>query len=185
MPVGGHVNAPHECRLIIVSGDEGAGKSTIIRALLPQTPRSASIDAEDLGQVNPCPMDDLFFDLLRHNVAVLAENFWGAGYVNVIAGSFIRDYADYVAFQRLLTQHPTVVVVELLVAKAERDVRRTTRLKPTTQEWRDRVDVVPEDLTIRQSADADYRYVGLDTTHLDVVGTIQRIRAAIPEIYAA
>ena len=59
-----------------------------MRALLPSTPYGARIDAEDIGQTNPCPMDDTFFDLLRRNMAGLVENFWAAGYVNVIAGSF-------------------------------------------------------------------------------------------------
>src|SRR5262249_60790041 len=65
-------------RLIIISGEEGAGKSTIVRALLPSTPYGARIDAEDIAQTNPCPMDDTFFDLLRRNVADLVENFWAA-----------------------------------------------------------------------------------------------------------
>ena len=73
-------------RLVLVTGEEGAGKSTIIRALLPHTQRSAQIDAEDIGQTNPCLMDDQFIDLLRRNVAGLVENFWAAGYRNVIAG---------------------------------------------------------------------------------------------------
>ena len=90
--------ASPEQRLIIISGEEGAGKSTIVRALLPSTPYGARIDAEDIGQTNPCPMDDPFFDLLRRNVAGLVENFWAAGYVNVIAGSFLRRYSDYVSF---------------------------------------------------------------------------------------
>ena len=79
LPVQGH-------RLVLVTGEEGAGKSTIIRALLPHTQRSAQIDAEDIGQTNPCLMDDQFIDLLRRNVAGLVENFWAAGYRNVIAG---------------------------------------------------------------------------------------------------
>lgn len=32
-------------RLVIVTGQEGAGKSTIVRELLPHTPRGAQIDA--------------------------------------------------------------------------------------------------------------------------------------------
>src|SRR5690349_12625135 len=95
-------HASPEQRLIIISGEEGAGKSTIVRALLPSTPYGARIDAEDIGQTNPCPMDDIFFDLLRRNVAGLVENFWAAGYVNVIAGSFLRRYSDYVSFRQLL-----------------------------------------------------------------------------------
>ena len=43
------------------------------------------------------------------------------------------------------------------------------------------VDQVPEDVTIRQAADADYRYIGIDTTDLDVAGTVQRIHSAVPE----
>jgi hypothetical protein len=116
-------------RLVLVSGEEGAGKSTIIRALLPYTPLGVRIDAEDIGQTNPCPMDDEFFDLLRRNVAVLVENFWTAGYVNVIAGSFVRHYQDYLAFRQLLTRPSAVFLVELLVEKNVRDHRRITRAK--------------------------------------------------------
>jgi hypothetical protein len=171
-------------RLIIVSGEEGAGKSTIVRALLPSTPRGARIDAEDIGQTNPCPMDDTFFDLLRRNVAGLVENFWAAGYANVIAGSFLRRYCDYVSFRQLLPRPSAVFLVDLLVDREVRDRRRITRAKQTTQEWRDMVDQIPEDQTIRQAANADYRYIGIDTTELDVAGTVQRIQDAIPEIYA-
>ena len=55
-------------------------------------------------------------------------------------------------------------MVELLVSKAIRDRRRVTRAKQTSQEWRDRVDLTPEDLTVRQAVDPDYRYIGIDTT---------------------
>jgi len=172
-------------RLIIISGEEGAGKSTIVRALLPSTPHGARIDAEDIGQTKPCLMDDEFFGLLRRNVAGLVVNFWAAGYVNVIAGSFLRCYSDYVSFRQLLPRPLAVFLVDLLVDREVRDHRRTTRAKRTTQEWRDMVDQIPEDRTLRQAADADYRYIGIDTTALDVTGTVQRIHGAIPEIYAS
>jgi hypothetical protein len=178
-------SATPKYQLVLVSGEEGAGKSTIIRALLPHTPQGARIDAEDVGQTNPCPMNDASFELLRRNVAGLVENFWAAGYVNVVAGSFLRDYADYLAFRRLLTRPAAVFVAELLVDKDARDHRRVTRAKQTTQEWRDKVDLIPEDRTLRQATDADYRYLGVDTTALDVAETVRRITAAIPEIYAS
>jgi hypothetical protein len=171
-------------RLVIICGEEGAGKSTIVRALLPSTPYGARIDAEDIGQTNPCTMDDTFFGLLRRNVAGLVENFWAAGYVNVIAGSFLRCYSDYVSFRQLLPPSSAVFLVDLLVHKEVRDQRRITRAKQTTQEWRDMVDQIPEDRTLRQAADADYRYIGIDTTDLDVAATVQRIEDAIPEVYA-
>jgi hypothetical protein len=174
-----------ERRLIVVNGEEGAGKSTVLRAVLPHTPSAARIDAEDIGQTNPCPMDDPFFALLRHNVAFLVESFWRAGYLNVVAGSFLRDYPDYLAFRRLLGGPAEVYLVDLLVAKDVRDQRRLTRAKRTSQEWRDRVDLIPEDVSIRQATGADYRYIGIDTSHLDVAATVARIKAAIPEVYGA
>jgi hypothetical protein len=129
-------------------------------------------------------MDDTFFALLGRNVAGLVENFWAAGYSNVIAGSFLRRYSDYLSFRPLLSQPSAVFLVDLLVDREVRDHRRITRAKQTTQEWRDMVDQVPEDVTIRQAGDADYRYVGIDTTDLDVARTVRRIQSAIPEIYA-
>jgi len=171
-------------RLVIISGEEGAGKSTIVRALLPSTPHGAQIDAEDIGQTNPCPMDDTFFDLLHRNVAGLVQNFWAAGYANVIAGSFLRCYSDYVSFRQLLPPPSAVFLVNLLVDGQVRDHRRVTRGKQTTQEWRDMVDQIPEDQTIRQAANADCQYIGIDTTDLDVAETVQRIQDAIPEVYA-
>lgn len=156
---------------------------SIVRALLPSTPYGARIDAGDIGQANPCPMDDAFFGLLRRNAAGLAENFRAAGYVNVIAGSVLRRYPGYVSF-RQLPRPPAVFLIDLLAGKEVRDHRRITRAKRTTQQWRDMADQIPEDRTIRRAADADYRYTGIDTTGLDVGGTVQRIKDAIPEVYA-
>jgi hypothetical protein len=166
-------------RLVLVCGEEGAGKSTIVRALLPVTPRGARIDGEDLGQTNPCPMDDTFFDLLRRNVAGLVRNYWAAGYDTVVAGSFLRHYADYEAFRPLLPEPHETHLVELLVDRDVRNHRRLTRAKRTTQEWRDRVDRIPEDLTMRQAVDPPYRYLGVDTTHLTVAETVDRIAASV------
>lgn len=183
-PVTPLASLVRERRLIIVCGEEGVGKSTIVRALLPSTPYGARIDAEDIGQTNPCPMDDMFFGLLARNVAGLVENFWAAGYVNVIAGSFIRCHADYAAFRQLLPRPTAVFLVDLLADRQVRERRRITRAKQTTQEWRDMVDRIPEDRTIRQAADADYRYIGIDTTCLDIADTVHQIKNTIPEVYA-
>jgi energy-coupling factor transporter ATP-binding protein EcfA2 len=174
---------PRGHRLVLITGEEGAGKSTVVRALLPHTPVGARIDAEDIGQTNPCLMDDEFFDLLRRNVVGLVENFWAAGYVNVVAGSFLRHYSDYIAFRELVTRPSEVFLVDLLVDKEVRDHRRVTRAKRTTREWRDMVDLIPEDRTLRQATDADYRYVGIDTTDLTVDETVRRIKNAIPDVY--
>jgi hypothetical protein len=69
------------------SGGKGSSSSAARKALasqpscalLPSTPYGARIDAEDIGQTSPCPMDDAFFGLLGRNVAGLVGNFWAAG----------------------------------------------------------------------------------------------------------
>ena len=53
------------------------------------------------------------------------------------------------------------------------------------EDWHPSLSVqVPEDRTIRDAADADYTYIGIDTTHLDVPATVDRVMSAIPEVYA-
>jgi hypothetical protein len=96
----------------------------------------------------------------------------------------IRAWAKEQSFRQLLPRPSAVFLVDLLVDREVRNRRRITRAKQTTQEWRDMVDQIPEDQTIRQAADADYRYIGIDTTGLDVARTVQRIKGAIPEVYA-
>lgn len=127
-------------RLILITGQEGAGKTTIVRALLPHTPRAAHIDGEDVADVNPCLFDDAFWRLLHGNVAALAHNYWAAGYENVIAGSFFITRDDFLQFRALVSEVDEVCMVQLLVQPEERQRRRLTRAKQTTQEWRDMVD---------------------------------------------
>ncbi|NBE96198.1 hypothetical protein FE391_20300 [Nonomuraea sp. KC401] len=174
---------PAARHLILVSGREGAGKSTIIRALLPLTPHGARVDGEDLGQVNPCRYDEAFWHLLRSNVAVLVRNYWAAGYPNVIAGSFFLTRDDYLRFRDLVPEVDEVYMVELLVEHDERQRRRLTRAKQTTQEWRDGVDLADtRDTTIADDQDG-YRYLGVDSTGMTPEETVAAIRRGIPEIY--
>jgi len=175
-----------ERRLMLITGQEGVGKSTVIRGLLPRLRQGAAIDAEDVGQVNPWIHDDAFRELHRRNVAALAENFWAAGYANVVAGSFFDTLTEYRAFRALLTQDPAeVVVVELVAAKTERDRRRTTRAKITNQQWRDLVDRAhrPDESLSRAERDVGFRFVSLDTTALDLTATVAQVVAVEPKMF--
>ncbi len=177
------VGHPVTRRLLLISGQEGAGKTTIIRALLPHTPRGARVDAEDLGQVNPCLYDDAFWRLLRANVAGLVRNYWSAGFENVITGSFLGTRDDFLRFRELIPEVNEVYMVQLLVQPEERQHRRLTRAKRTTQEWRDRVDRHEKAGTTIEADQDGYRYFGVDSTGMTPEQTVEAIVREFPEIY--
>lgn len=169
-------------RLIVIVGQEGVGKSTIVRALLPQLRDGAVLDGEDVGQVTPWVYDETFRHLHRCNVAAVVNNFWAAGYRTVVAGSFLRSFAEFLAFRTLLPDDVDVTVVQLVARKHVRDQRRAGRAKLTSQEWRDAVDQAEPDDTTLQRADAGYRYITLDTSDLDVAQSVMRIRVEVLDV---
>jgi hypothetical protein len=174
---------PTEYRLVIIVGQEGVGRTTIVRALLPYLQHGAVIDAEDLGQVNPWTWDDTFKNLLWNNVASLVHNFWQGGYTTVVAGSFINDHADYLQFRSRLDRDVHVSVIHLCASKAARDQRRTARSKPTSKQWRDDLDRrFPEDTTLG-TASADYAYIRVGTSALSIAETVAHITRALPELF--
>ncbi|MGC4191666.1 MAG: hypothetical protein QM589_10990 [Thermomicrobiales bacterium] len=169
--------------LVILVGQEGSGKSTTVRALMKETPSSAQIDAEDVGQVNPWQMDEAFVQLMWKNVADLTRNFWTADYRTVIAGSFLSNIEHYDAFRKVLPDEANVYVVQLCAGKPTRDIRRAKRPKQSTKEWRDMVDRVdPEDTTFA-AAHGDFRFLRIDNDGRDVSETIDLVRAWAPELY--
>jgi len=173
--------------LILVTGEEGAGKSTVMSALLPRTPGGAKIDAEDVGQVNPFNFDQAFLDLLWDNVTSVIANYWAAGYPTVITGSLLDSdtHASFQQFRTRLPNDPDVYVVHLSASKPVRDQRRIDRAKPSTKEWRDRVDASypAGDTSLRDNAD-DYRYIPVNNEAQQITETLEMIMQAIPEIYS-
>lgn len=171
------------CHLVVVVGQEGVGKSTVVRGLKSAVVRGAVLDGEDVGQVQPWVYDEAFRDLHRRNVAALVRNFWAAGYPTVVAGSFLASHREYEAFRPLLPVDADVTVVQLLAAKHVRDARRSSRAKSTTQEWRDMVDRVDdEDTTFRAAAaqaDLGYRFFAVDTSALSASDTVEHVARAV------
>lgn len=173
-----------ERNLIVIVGQEGVGKSTLVRALLPHTVSGAQIDAEDIGQLNPFVFDNAFKQLLWKNVSALTQNYWRAGINTVLAGSFLNDFQDYLGFRSYLPSEAQIFMVHLCAGKSTRDQRRIDRLKSSTQEWRDWIDEhYPEDASL-SSADADYRYIRIENDGSSLDKTIAQVIAAIPEVYA-
>ncbi len=169
--------------LILVVGQEGAGKSTTVRALAPEIPWSARIDAEDLSYVNPWGLDELRLNLLWKNVADLTKNYWQAGFRNMVAGSFLSNIDHYHAFRDHLDADANTYLIHLCAGTSVRDTRRIERLKPTTKEWREHVDRVDSEDTTFAESQGDYRYLRIDNDGLTVAETIDRVRDWAPGLF--
>ena len=172
--------------LVLITGEEGAGKSSVMAALLPHTPGGAKLDAEDVGQVHPFRFDAPFLDLLRANVVAVVSNFWNAGYLTVITGSLLDGdtYSSFQQFRSLLPKDVAIYVVRLSASKAVRDRRRIERAKPSSEGWRNRVDAsYPAGDTSLHDNASNYRYVAIDNSTHRLADTVAAIQAAIPELY--
>ncbi|SDX76862.1 hypothetical protein SAMN05661080_01146 [Modestobacter sp. DSM 44400] len=170
-------------RLVLLTGQEATGKSTVVRALLPRTPSGAQLDAEDVGQVNPWVYDAAFTELHLRNATAVALNFWKAGYRTVLVGSLVNTHVEYLEFRRRLPEDVDVLVVQLTASRAVRNQRRLGRGKRSDQQWHDLVDRNdPEDTTLAAAA-GDYRYVCVDTGSLRLEEALRQIMAAAPEIW--
>lgn len=65
-----------------------------------------------------------------------------------------------------------------------RDQRRIDRAKPSTKEWRDRVDAsYPSGDTSLSDNARDYRYIAVHNDTQQLAETLAGIMQAIPEIY--
>ncbi len=170
-------------KLLIICGQEGTGKSTIAKAILPHLKNGAAFDAENILQVNPFEFDEKFKQLAIDNSAVLINSFFGHGCERVVAGSFIGDRAGYDAFKTKLEHSPKVFIVMLVASQEVRDKRRMERAKPTTKEWRDIADAkAPKDTTLGAAKD-EYDYYEIDNSGLTVDETIAEVKKKIPDFF--
>jgi hypothetical protein len=87
-------------------------------------------------------------------------------------------------FRELVPEVDEVYMVQLLVQPDERQHRRLTRAKQTTQEWRDKVDQLDTgDTTIAANQDG-YSYLAVDSTEMTPGQTVAAIMREFPEIYS-
>lgn len=171
--------------LIILNGQEGAGKSTLAKALLPHLKNGASFDAETILQVNPFCFDENFQNLAISNAADLILNFYEHGFDTVIAASFLNDRPWYDRFRSLLPGHYNIYIIMLEANKETRDIRRIEREKPTSKEARDWLDnKYPPDTTFKEGeATEDYKYIAIDNSKLTVAETVGLIKATVPQVF--
>jgi len=132
--------------LIIIFGQEGVGKTTIISTLPEYIPNSAGVDGEDLLNVNPWAWNEKTKKLLWENVIDTTRNFWEFGYNPVVTGSFFNYYSEFQEFKGQIPEAKNIIVIQLCADKEIRDDRRRKRPKKYQKEVSDWVDnYYPED----------------------------------------
>ncbi len=151
-------------KLLIVFGDEGAGKSTFAKRIVPHLKNGASFDAENILQVNPFEFNSQFIELGIANSLDLIHNFFEAGYERVVAGSFINTREQFDTFKSQLKYDSEIYVLQLVADKSIRDNRRLNREKPTNQEQMDWMDKTwPTSSSLKEMAgDGVYTFFKLD-----------------------
>ncbi len=161
--------------IVIIFGQEGVGKTTIISALPEYIPNSAGVDGEDLINVNPWAWNEKNKKLLWENIIDTARNFWNFGYNPVITGSFFNYYSEFLEFKKLIPEEINIIVFQLCGGKAVRDERRVNRSKPYHKEksdWVDEIYLEDRDFRIHNNK---FSYLRIDTDDLTVEKTISII----------
>tara|TARA_Y100000310_G_scaffold338639_1_gene428841 strand:- start:79 stop:591 length:513 start_codon:yes stop_codon:yes gene_type:complete len=162
-------------KLILLTGQEGAGKTTIAKHILPHLKKGASFDAENILQVNPFIYNKKFQELAIRNSVDLINNFYNAGYTTVVAGSFFGDIKGYESLKKKLKYKCKTYIVYLSASKTVRDKRRLKRNKPTTKKMMDWIDKNhPKDTTLMNTK-KDYVYIEIDNSNLSLQKTIRKL----------
>ena len=161
-----------EQSLIIIFGQEGVGKTTIISTLPEYIPNSAGVDGEDLLNVNPWAWNEKTLKLLWKNIIDTTRNFWAFGYNPVITGSFFNYYFEFREFKKFLPERTNIIVIQLCADREVRDRRRRKRPKEYQKEVSDWVDKnYPEDQEFREQSNIE-SYLRINNGEQEVEETI-------------
>jgi len=144
-------------KLIIIGGCCGAGKETTGRLLSEALEPSAWIDFKSLGRIAPWAYDEKLISLSIENARALVNNFFRAGYCQVVLSGFGFSQKEFDALTALVHADCRVLYVWLDVDKIVRDKRRIGRARDAADkpEFLDDIDAVvtdPGELSIPNGA---------------------------------
>lgn len=172
-------------KLLIVCGQEGVGKSTLLKSLVKQLRHGAVVDVEDLLQVNPWKQNKEFENLALDNAAAIVNNFFKYSYPQVAVGSAVRNRKELDLFKTKLVLQPETYILNLVVFQDILDKRRKQReQEPYTEKFLEWLKTSPQqDSTLKESNDSSYTYVEIDNEKLSVEETIMQLKKTIPKFF--
>jgi len=134
-------------KLIIIGGCCGAGKETTGRLLSEALEPSAWIDFKSLGRIAPWAYGEKLISLSIENAAALVDNFFRAGYCQVVLSGVSFSQKELDALTALVHADCRVLYVWLDVDKTMRDKRRIARARDAADkaEFLDYIDSVVTD----------------------------------------
>ena len=167
-------------KLIIISGCCGAGKETTGRLLLSVLEPSAWIDMKSLGRIEPWAYGEELISLCVENAADLVDNFFRAGYYQVVLSGGIHSQRELDALMTFVHTDCRVIYIWLDVDKAVRDKRRIARARddadsPEHLDFVDSVVTDPGELSI--SSGAYYRLTTDCETPQEVLKNVLEVLA--------
>ncbi len=162
-------------RLIVIGGCGGAGKETTGSLLYTALDSCAWIDSKWLIRVQPWEYDEPLHRLGVRNAASVANNYYAAGFTQVILSGGVASQSRLDLLLDLVEGDPLVDYVWLHADKPVRDRRRLGRQRDDADQAQylddvDRVFIDPGKLHVRGG-----RYHRLDTSALTPQQVLQAV----------
>lgn len=156
-------------RVIMLCGPNGVGKTSICRALLRVTPRSAYVDSDPLRLMNPFVLSDETIPTIAKNLGDVIVNYLECPAVDTVFFSYGLHGRRREVFERVLRRLEGVrVLVFVLACSEEENVRRMRA------DGRDEARIARA-LAFSRDVYADVPYPRLDVTKLSAQEAAQEI----------
>ncbi|PIT92932.1 MAG: hypothetical protein COU06_02640 [Candidatus Harrisonbacteria bacterium CG10_big_fil_rev_8_21_14_0_10_38_8] len=166
-------------KLILISGQPGAGKTSVSRQLLSELSNTAYIESDSLITVNPFEMNERLNTLLLKNSVSLLNNYIFEGYQNIIICGLVKNQETLDSLVILL---PENIEITLIWLRADKEIRKSRkqergRDEADSSKWLDFVDALIPDIDSFRLEKG--RYLSINTEEISITEVCSRIKTIL------